>query len=108
MGISGISLSSVHLAFGCIPQEKPKMFAKDAEITIDAVITKLHEIIAVRGKKGTDRSEQISLLLELEEIANTNSLGPAVQMTVIFHMIAAIYDYNTNIATCMKSEMWEK
>jgi len=33
-----------------IPSEKPKMFAKDAEIDLPVVLKKLNEIIAARGK----------------------------------------------------------
>ena len=42
------------------------MFAKDQEITTDAVVKKLSEIVAMRGKKGTDRSMMIDLLRELK------------------------------------------
>ncbi|CAH1738692.1 eukaryotic translation initiation factor 3 subunit C-like [Aphis gossypii] len=45
--------------------EKPKMFAKDAEITPEAVLRKLTEVIAAHGKKRTDRREQFELLHEL-------------------------------------------
>lgn len=31
------------------------MFEKDSEITPEAVIKKLNELLAARGKKGTDR-----------------------------------------------------
>ena len=43
------------------------MFSKDAEITHEAVIKKLAEITAARGKKGTDRSQMIELLIELRK-----------------------------------------
>ena len=43
--------------------DKPKMFEKDAEITHDLVIKKLEEIVGARGKKRTNRKEQIDLLL---------------------------------------------
>lgn len=89
-------------------QEAPKMFAKDTEVNHEAVIKKLNEIISARGKKGTDRNEQIALLKELQSISNANNLGPAISMKIMFHIISAIYDYNPNIATCMRSEMWEK
>jgi len=39
-----------------------KLFADDTEITHEAVINKLIEIVAGRGKKGTDRSEQVNTL----------------------------------------------
>ena len=41
---------------------------KDAEITHDLVTKKLMEIVAARGKKKTNRKEQIELLNELFEI----------------------------------------
>ena len=39
--------------------DKPKMFEKDTEITIELVVKKLREIMAARGKKRTNRKEQI-------------------------------------------------
>uniref|UniRef100_A0A0B7BD44 Eukaryotic translation initiation factor 3 subunit C n=1 Tax=Arion vulgaris TaxID=1028688 RepID=A0A0B7BD44_9EUPU len=88
--------------------EKPKMFAKDQDITIEAVVKKLNEIVAMRGKKGTDRSMMIDLLQELKQIAEAHNLGAPVSVKICFNIMAAIYDYNPNIATCMKNEMWEK
>jgi len=88
--------------------EKPKMFSKDAEINHDAVMKKLSEIVSARGKKGTDRTEMINLLTELRTIAAANNLGPAMDMKIAFNIIAAIFDYNPNIATHMRSEMWEQ
>ncbi|GFR65330.1 eukaryotic translation initiation factor 3 subunit C [Elysia marginata] len=87
--------------------EKPKLFAKDQEITLDAVVKKLNEIIIMRGKKGTDRSMMIELLQELKTIAEGANLGKPLSVKICFNIMAAIYDYNPNIATCMKSEMWE-
>ncbi|XP_041347425.1 eukaryotic translation initiation factor 3 subunit C-like isoform X3 [Gigantopelta aegis] len=86
--------------------EKPKMFSKDQEINHEAVMKKLFEIISARGKKGTDRSEQIELLKELKLVAETANLGPAVAVKIMFNIMAAIFDYNPNIATCMRNEMW--
>lgn len=83
------------------------MFAKDQEITVEAVLKKLNEVIAMRGKKGTDRSMMIELLTELKGIAESKDLGKAVNVKICFNIMAAIYDYNPNIATCMKNEMWE-
>lgn len=40
-------------------KEKPKMFAKGTEINSAVVIKKLNEILQARGKKGTDRYENI-------------------------------------------------
>ena len=84
------------------------MFAKDTEITHALVIKKLNEIVSARGKKGTNRKEQIELLRELRTIADQHNLGPAMDMKVLFNITAAIYDYNPNVATCMKPDMWAK
>ncbi|XP_064612331.1 LOW QUALITY PROTEIN: eukaryotic translation initiation factor 3 subunit C-like [Liolophura sinensis] len=92
---------------GGVPQEKPKMFGKDVEINHEAVDKKLHEIVSARGKKGTDRIDQIDLLKELRTVAEANNLGPAISVKIVFNTLAAIFDYNPNIATCMKPEMWE-
>lgn len=35
------------------------MFKKDEEVNHEAITKKLMEIIAVRGKKGTKRAEQV-------------------------------------------------
>ncbi|KAK3595722.1 hypothetical protein CHS0354_025344 [Potamilus streckersoni] len=87
--------------------EKPKMFAKDTEVNHEAVCKKLVEIVSARGKKATDRNEQIELLKELLTIAETNNLGAGIAIKVRFNIVAAIFDYNSNIATCMRPEMWE-
>ncbi|XP_025093059.1 eukaryotic translation initiation factor 3 subunit C-like isoform X2 [Pomacea canaliculata] len=87
--------------------EKPKMFAKDQEINHEAVVKKLYEIVAARGKKGTDRSQMIDMLVELKNVSDANNLGPAMHVKILFNIMAAIFDYNPNIATCMRNEMWE-
>lgn len=91
-----------------IPSEKPKMFAKDAEINVTAVLKKLTEVIAARGKKRTDRREQIELLHELQLIANTHNLGPAVAVKIKFTIVSSIFDYNPKVSDAMKPEYWSK
>uniref|UniRef100_A0ABD2XHE3 Eukaryotic translation initiation factor 3 subunit C n=1 Tax=Trichogramma kaykai TaxID=54128 RepID=A0ABD2XHE3_9HYME len=90
-----------------IPSEKPKMFAKDAEINNAAVLKKLNEIIAARGKKRTDRRGQIELLHELQAIAeNHNLTAPLVKIK--FSIISSIFDYNPKVSDAMKTEYWSK
>ena len=84
------------------------MFEKGTDITHTVVIKKLHEIVSARGRKGTNRKEQIELLRELRSIASQNNLGVAIDLKVLFNITAAIYDYNPNVATCMKPDMWIK
>lgn len=84
------------------------MFAKDAEINVQAVLKKLTEVIAARGKKRTDRREQIELLHELQSIAETHTLGPAVAVKIKFSIISSIFDYNPKVSDAMKPEYWSK
>ncbi|XP_030755703.1 eukaryotic translation initiation factor 3 subunit C [Sitophilus oryzae] len=91
-----------------IPSEKPKMFAKDAEIDLNLVIKKLSEIMAARGKKRTDRREQIELLHELQAISDQHKLGPAMFVKIKFAIISAIFDYNPKVSDAMKPEYWTK
>merc|ERR1711981_1523496 len=88
--------------------DKPKMFEKDAEITHELVIKKLHEIMDARGKKRTNRKEQIDLLTELLDISNEKALGVGVGTKIQFAIVAAIFDYNPKISVAMKPEYWEK
>ncbi|KAG7174371.1 Eukaryotic translation initiation factor 3 subunit C-like [Homarus americanus] len=91
-----------------MPMEKPKMFGKDDEINVNSVHKKLNEIMAARGKKGTDRKEQIELLHELLNVARDNTLGPAILVKVQFNIIMSVYDYNPSVSDPMKVEFWEK
>ncbi|KAF6025727.1 EIF3C [Bugula neritina] len=79
---------------------------KDQEITHEAVIKKLAEIIAVRGKKGTKRGEQVSLLEELRDIARDANLGAGLQVKIRFHIVSALCDYNPAVSSCMRPESW--
>ena len=88
--------------------DKPKMFDKDAEITHELVIKKLREIMAARGKKRTNRKEQIELLQELYNIAEEHNLGIGMTVKIKFAIVAAIFDYNPKISAAMKPEYWEK
>ncbi|XP_074111187.1 eukaryotic translation initiation factor 3 subunit C-like [Cotesia typhae] len=91
-----------------VPSEKPKMFAKDAEINVPVVLKKLTEVIAARGKKRTDRREQIELLHELLSIAESHNLGPAVIVKIKFSIVSSIFDYNPKVSDAMKPEYWSK
>ncbi|XP_055325708.1 eukaryotic translation initiation factor 3 subunit C [Sitodiplosis mosellana] len=88
--------------------EKPKMFAKDAEIDVPLVLNKLNEIMASRGKKRTDRRQQIDLLFELKQIAQLHNLGDAIACKIRFNIVSAVFDYNPKVNEPMKLEYWSK
>lgn len=87
---------------------KVAMFPKDAEITNELVINKLAEIMAARGKKKTNRKEQIELLNELATIGQDNQLGAGIHIKIKFAVIAALFDYNPKLSDAMKPDSWEK
>jgi len=86
---------------------KPKMFDKDAEINHSLVIKKLHEIVAARGKKRTDRKEQTELLTELFNISEKNELGVGMAIKIKFAIVSGLFDYNMKISEAMKPDHWE-
>lgn len=88
--------------------EKPKMFAKDAEIDTQVVLSKLNEVMSNRGKKKTDRKLQIEFLHELKAIAEQHNLGAAIAVKIRFNIVSAIFDYNLKISEPMKLENWKK
>ena len=75
---------------------------------MEVVLKKQNELTAARGKKSTDRQDQIELLVELRAISAAHDLGVAVDTKILFNIIAAIFNYNPNIATNMKSEIFER
>jgi len=90
------------------PSEKLKMFNKDEEIDLGLVLKKLSEIVAARGKKRTDRKEQIELLHELAVISDKHHLGPAINIKIKLAIISSIFDYNPKVSDAMKPEYWAK
>ena len=57
-------------------QEKTRvLFAKDTEINPPVILKKLQEILGARGKKGTDRTDQIEYLKDLRKISEKHNLG---------------------------------
>lgn len=86
--------------------EKTVLFDKDEEINHDSVVNKLNSICSARGRKGTDRKEQMELMTELRNISNQHNLGPAIEVKILFNKIAVSFDYNQRLLKCMKAEYW--
>lgn len=84
------------------------MFAKDAEVNVAAVVKKLTEVVAARGKKRTDRRLQLELLRELLGISDAHNLGAAVAAKLRSAIAAALFDYNAKVSDAMKPDHWNK
>lgn len=88
--------------------EKPKMFAKESEITHQNVLKKLVEVLAMRGKKRADRSDQTEMLLELLNITRQYKLGPAIEVRIILGLISSLLEYNPSVLDHIKISVWEE
>jgi len=84
------------------------LFPKDTEINHQVVIKKYHEILAVRGKKGTDRSEQVDYFTELKTVAEAHELGSAMSLKLLFSIAAAIMDSSNATDVALKPDMWKR
>jgi len=90
------------------PQSAPTKVADKIEsepvvYTKEIVDKKLKEIIAYRGKKGYDRTEQIEKLAALIDKAKT----PDQEIEVYVNVVAAQFDVNPNMTTHMPIPLWK-
>lgn len=88
--------------------EKPKMFAKESEINHQNVLKKLVEVLAMRGKKKADRSDQTDMLLELSNISKQYQLGPAIEIRIILGLLSSLIEYNPSVLEHIKISVWEE
>ncbi|TFK22603.1 hypothetical protein FA15DRAFT_671398 [Coprinopsis marcescibilis] len=75
---------------------------KALQFTADSIFKNLQAIQEARGKKNTDRGEQIRTLEKLLEVAVT----PYQRIRVLLALISSRFDYNTSISTHMPPELW--
>ncbi|KAF7455846.1 putative eukaryotic initiation factor-3, subunit 8 [Cryptosporidium felis] len=76
----------------------------EGEVTVEMIVEKVGEIVAARGKKGTDRQEQIRLLKKAAEISRPLSLQAYAD--VLTHLISAQFDTITGAFHCITSGIW--
>jgi translation initiation factor 3 subunit C len=84
-----------------------------AELKIELILRKYQEVIlSQRGKRGTDRSEQIELLSELQQlIADSLDVAPlttALRVKLVFALVVALYDLHLNVLIAMAPATWDK
>eukprot|EP00193_Tetraselmis_chui_P013756 CAMPEP_0177770216 /NCGR_PEP_ID=MMETSP0491_2-20121128/10794_1 /TAXON_ID=63592 /ORGANISM="Tetraselmis chuii, Strain PLY429" /LENGTH=962 /DNA_ID=CAMNT_0019287391 /DNA_START=118 /DNA_END=3006 /DNA_ORIENTATION=+ len=77
---------------------------KPEDITYVMVRNKLQEININRGKKGTDRKEQVEMLTYLASI----SKGPSQKLEVLLQIVGALFDINPSLSTTMATPLWKR
>ncbi|CAG8474157.1 18812_t:CDS:2 [Acaulospora morrowiae] len=71
--------------------------------TSENLFRKLREVLEARGKKNTDRLEQIKILQKLLEVAST----PYQEIRVLLALIPSQFDYNPSMSNYMNVDMWK-
>ncbi|EPQ29278.1 uncharacterized protein PFL1_03033 [Pseudozyma flocculosa PF-1] len=70
--------------------------------TSEGLFKSLAAILEARGKKSTDKTEQIRKLSDLSGVADT----PYKKIRVLLALVAARFDYNASANAYMPIEMW--
>jgi len=73
------------------------------QFTPESIFKHLRAILESRGKKNTDRQEQIKIMEKLNEIAVT----PYQQIRVLLTLVSARFDLGAGAATSMPLEHWK-
>ena len=76
---------------------------KALEITPETVYARLRDVAEARGKKGTDRSEQIGILEKVLAVAGT----PVQKVKTLLATISLRLDFNVGVSNYMLIEYWK-
>ncbi|THG98273.1 hypothetical protein EW145_g7454 [Phellinidium pouzarii] len=75
---------------------------KAMQFTAESIFQNLQLIQEARGKKNTDRAEQIKILEKLLEVSAT----VYQRVRVLLGLISSRFDYNSSVTTHMPMELW--
>ncbi|KAL0956288.1 hypothetical protein HGRIS_002446 [Hohenbuehelia grisea] len=75
---------------------------KAMQFTAEGIFKNLQAVQEARGKKNTDRAEQIRILEKLLEVAVTTYQ----RIRVLLALISSRFDYNSSVASHMPNELW--
>lgn len=73
------------------------------QFTPESILKHLRTIMESRGKKNTDRTEQIKIMEKLFEVATT----PYQRVRVLLTLISTRFDMTTGVQTFMTQEQWK-
>ncbi|KAF7315368.1 Eukaryotic translation initiation factor 3 subunit C [Mycena indigotica] len=72
------------------------------QYSADVILKTLQAVQEARGKKNTDRAEQIRILEKLLEVAVT----PYQRLRVLLALVSSRFDYNSSVASHMSIDLW--
>lgn len=75
---------------------------KTMQFTADSIFKNLQMVQEARGKKNTDRQEQIRILEKLLDVAVT----AYQRIRVLLTLVSARFDYNSSVSTHMPADLW--
>ncbi|KAJ7346516.1 eukaryotic translation initiation factor 3 subunit 8 N-terminus-domain-containing protein [Mycena albidolilacea] len=75
---------------------------KAMQFSSEVILKNLQAVQEARGKKNTDRAEQIRILEKLLEVAVT----AYQRIRVLLALVSSRFDYNSSVATHMPIELW--
>lgn len=76
---------------------------RGGRLTAESIFKHLKVIIEARGKKNTDRSEQIRTMEKLLELAQT----PYQKIRVLIALISTRYDLSVGVISYMATDQWK-
>jgi translation initiation factor 3 subunit C len=73
------------------------------QFTPESILKHLRTILESRGKKNTDRTEQIKIMEKLYEVAAT----PYQKVRVLLALVSTRFDLTTGVQTFMSQDQWK-
>lgn len=77
---------------------------KVLEYSTESIFKHLQAVFEARGKKNTNREEQLNVLARLKEVSQT----PYQKLRVLLATIAARFDFQANLSQFMPVEAWKR
>ncbi|KAF7321346.1 Eukaryotic translation initiation factor 3 subunit C [Mycena kentingensis (nom. inval.)] len=75
---------------------------RSMQYSAEVILKTLQAVQEARGKKNTDRAEQIRILEKLLEVAAT----PYQKIRVLLALVSSRFDYNSSVASHMAIDLW--
>ncbi|CAJ0924287.1 unnamed protein product, partial [Mesorhabditis belari] len=84
------------------------LFPPKTEITLEVLIEKFNEKMAVRGRKTTNRKHYVRILQELYNIAQEKKFGSGILVKILFNIVSALFELTPSVSDCMDFSTWNK